>query len=66
MEVWVDNNNIMLLLNVYIYMPCDNNCHDEDFINMLYDVSLLFNHSYVDFGGDMNVDLDELCQTLIF
>ena len=28
----------MLLLNVY--MPCDNICHDDDFIDILNDVSL--------------------------
>ena len=46
----------MLLVNVY----CDNNCHDDDFSNILNDVSLLFyryNPSHVVFGGDMNLDL---------
>ena len=41
-------------------MPYDNNCHDDDFIDILNDVSLLFyryNPSHVVFGGDMNVDL---------
>ena len=41
-------------------MPCHNNCHDDDFINILNYVSLLFcryNPSHVVFGGDMNVDL---------
>ena len=47
-------------LNKYYYYYCDNNCHDNDFINILNDVSLLFykyNSSHVVFGGDMNVDL---------
>ena len=50
----------MTMLLVNVYMPCDNNCHDDDFINILNDVSLLFyryKHSHVVFGGDMNVDL---------
>ena len=41
-------------------MHCDNNCHDDDVIDILNDVSLLFyryNPNHVVFGGDMNVDL---------
>ena len=56
--LYTTDNMTMLLVNVY--MPCDNNCHDDDFINILNDVSLLFyryNPSHVVFGGDMNVDL---------
>ena len=56
--LYTKDNMTMLLVNVY--MPCDNNCHDDDFINILSDVSLLFyryNPSHVVFGGDMNVDL---------
>ena len=37
--------------------------HDDDFINILNDVSLLFyryNPSHVVFGGDMNVDLSRM------
>ena len=46
----------MLMLNVYtVYMRCDNNCHDDDFINTLNNVYIFFN-SYVVLGGDMNVD----------
>ena len=56
--LYTTDNMTMLLVNVY--MPCDNNCHDDDFINILNDVSLLFyryNPSHVVFDGDMNVDL---------
>ena len=41
-------------------MPCDNNCHNDVFINILNDVSLLiyrYHPSHVVFGGNMNVDL---------
>ena len=38
--LYTTDNMTMLLVNVY--MPCDNNCHDDDFINILNDVSLLF------------------------
>ena len=48
----------MTMLLVNVYMPCDNNCHDDNFINILNDVSLLFyRYNHVVFGGDMNVDL---------
>ena len=49
---------IMLLMNVY--MPCEKNCHDDDYNTILSDVSLLFDRyhpNHVVFGGDMNVDL---------
>ena len=52
------NDQSMLL--VIVYMPCDNNCHDDAFLNILNDVPLLFyryNPNHVVFGGDMNVDL---------
>ena len=38
--LYTTDNMTMLLVNVY--MPCDNNCHDNDFINILNDVLLLF------------------------
>ena len=56
--LYTKDNITMLLVNVY--MPCDNNCHDDDFIDILNEVSLLiyrYNPSHVDFGGDMNVYL---------
>ena len=34
-----------------VYMPGDTNSHDDDFINILNDVSLLF-YSHAVFGGD--------------
>ena len=59
-------NMTMVLMNVY--MPCNNNCHDDAFINILNDVSLLlyrYNPSHVVFGGDMNVDLRVMLNQLI-
>ena len=56
--LYTKDNMTMLLLNVY--MPCDNNCYDYGFINIMNDVSLLFyryNPSHVVFSGDVNVDL---------
>ena len=63
--LYTKDNMTMLLVNVY--MPCDNNCHDDDFIDIFNYVSLLFfryNPSHVVFGGDINVDLSRTSPNL--
>ena len=50
-KIYCDNNrlcaalyttNYMTMLLVNVYMPCDNNCHDDDFINILNDFHFYF------------------------
>ncbi len=56
--LYTKNLNSILFLNVY--MPCDNNINNGEYIDILNEVSQLFyKHcpNHVIFGGDMNVDL---------